>query len=363
MTQESPEAGDPELTRPVAGASGSDGSDAEATVAIGGDSPTVTGPTIAGWPGDQTDGDLPGELVWQSDPHPSFDNRRLRETRSPGYYASLGAAVVVVVGLVATLAVLTVTRPTRSVGGTAVPTQGLPEITPPSSAAPPSSPTASTTPALDQLAEHPLSTSSAVMGQSTCALPKFDPADEAQATFYDAAKACADAAWRDLLPAAGLPAADVAVVTVIGDPAQTACGGEVAPTDPATQCQGTVYLTPAYLRDDEGNDRYPGKYFGVFLREYAEAVQFGTGLTELYGEAAGAAGADKSDLERRLAQQATCLAGISSGAMAGLGAVDTNITNEIRDRLTTVDAPPDAAAWLTAGFESRQPATCNSWTN
>jgi len=323
------------------------------TTAVGGQDVTTTGPTVGGWPLDLPE---PGELIWQTDtprpPDPPLT------ARAPAYYLALGAAVVLVVGLIAALTVLTVVRPAREVAGTARPTQDVPEITPPSSASPPPA-TEPSQPAgpLTALAEHPLSTATARMADSTCALPKFDLADDAQATFFNATKTCADAAWRGTLEAAGLTGA-VKLVTVVGDTRQTPCG-EVTPTSPATQCEDTVYMTPAHLRDTEQNGRYPGRYVGVFLREYAKALQYATGLSPLVGEVT-TGSAD--DLDTRLAQQATCLAGITSGALAGRGAVDTNITNEIRARLTTVDAPPDAGSWLDKGFAARQPAACNTWT-
>ena len=143
------------------------------------------------------------------------------------------------------------------------------------------------------------------------------------------------------------------VVTVTA-PVRTGSCGEITPDSPSTQCDGTVYMTPAHLRDTEQNGRYPGRYFGVFLREYARALQFTTGLAELAANGDGA--------EERLAQQATCMAGIASGAMANRGAVDANITGEIGDRLSSVDAPPDAKAWLDKGFQSRTLDACNTWT-
>jgi predicted metalloprotease len=69
-----------------------------------------------------------------------------------------------------------------------------------------------------------------------------------------------------------------------------------------------------------------------------------------------------ADLDIRVERQATCLAGIAAGAMSGRGAVDANITNEIRDRLSRVDAPPDARSWLDKGFQQRMPAACNTWS-
>jgi hypothetical protein len=189
------------------------------------------------------------------------------------------------------------------------------------------------------------------MADATCALPRFDLADDRQAAFYAAAKTCADDAWRGVLDEAGLRAT-VEVVTVTG-PVRTRSCGEITPTSPATQCDGTVYMTPAYLRDTEQNGRYPGRYFGVFLREYARALQFTTGLSEL--------AADRDNAEPQLAQQATCMAGIASGAMANRGAVDANITDEVGDRLSTVDAPPDAKAMLDKGFQERTLKACNTW--
>ncbi|MFC4857546.1 hypothetical protein [Actinophytocola glycyrrhizae] len=308
------------------------------------ESPTTTGPTVASWPLDELLPPPPTDLVWRPDtPQPPPPPRR------PAYYLALGAAVALVVALVAAAAVATVMRPTREVAGTARPAQTVPDIT---GTAPPPQPTTTTNQPRPGPAGHPLSTSTARMADTTCALPRFDLADDRQAAFYAAARTCADDAWRGVLDEAGLDA-DVEVVTVTSA-VQTPSCGEVTPTSPSTQCDGTVYLTPAHLRDTERNGRYPGRYFGVFLREYARALQAETGLTEL------AAGVD--DAESRLAQQATCLAGVASGAMAGRGAVDANITDEIGDRLSSVDAPPDAKAMLDKGFQERTPNACNTWT-
>jgi hypothetical protein len=321
--------------------------DSETTVAVGIEDVTTTGPTVAGWPAGVPE--PVGDLVWRAEPPPPPT-----ATRSPAYYLALGAAVVVVVGLVAAAAILTVVRPTEVVAGSAQPTQGIPEITAPTTATTTQPPATRPTGPLAALAQHPFSTSATRMAPTTCALPRFDPADDKQAAFYLAAKKCADDAWRDVL---GELPGDVRLVTVTAV-AQTRSCGEIAPTSAAAQCDGTVYMTPAHLRDTEKNGRYPGRYLGVFLREYAEALQFTTGLSPLVGDVtAGSA----EDLDKRLAQQATCLAGVAAGAMSGLGAVDTNITGEIRARLSEVDAPADAEAWLDKGFSARQPVACNSW--
>lgn len=316
------------------------------TTAVVDESPTTTGPTVGSWPFDELLPAPPTDLVWRPDvPDPPPPPRR------PGYYVALGASVVLVVALIAAAALATVTRPTREVAGTAKPTQALPEITAPSTEAPPTS----SAPAKDPLAEvaaHPLSSSTARMADATCALPRFDLPDDRQAAFYTAAKTCADDAWRGVLAEAGLDGR-VEVVTVTS-PVRAGSCGEITPDSPSTQCDGTVYMTPARLRDTEQNGRYPGRYLGVFLREYARALQFTTGLSELAAEVDGA--------ETRLAQQATCLAGVASGAMANRGAVDANITGEISDRLSGVDAPPDAKALLDKGFEERTLAACNTWT-
>ena len=321
-----------------------DGPD-EATAAVIDESPTTTGPTVASWPLDELLPPPPTDLVWRPDtPEPPPPARR------PAYYVALGAAVVLVVALVAAAALATVVRPNRQVAGTAQPAQDIPEITPPSTEAPPT--TTTTAQQQDGPADHPLSTSTARMADTTCALPRFDLPDASQAAFYTAAKTCADDAWRGVLTEAGLEGR-VEVVTVTG-PVQTSSCGEITPDSPSTQCDGTVYMTPAHLRDTEENGRYPGRYFGVFLREYARALQFTTGLAELAADVDGAG--------ERLARQATCMAGIACGAMANRGAVDGNITGEISDRLSGVDAPPDAKAWLDKGFQARTLDACNTWT-
>ena len=317
------------------------GSPDEPTMAVVDESPTATGPTVASWPLDELLPPPPTDLVWRPDvPEPPPAVRR------PAYYVALGASVVLVVALVAAAALATVMRPTREVAGTARAAQAIPDIT---GSAPP--PTTTAVPPRAGPGEHPLSTSTARMADVTCDLPRFDLADDRQAAFYAAAKSCADSAWRGVLDEAGL-AATVEVVTVTA-PVQTGSCGEITPNRPSTQCDGTVYMTPAHLRDTEQNGRYPGRYLGVFLREYARALQFATGLSEL------AAGVD--DAEARLAQQATCMAGVASGAMAGRGAVDANITGEISDRLSSVDAPPDAKAMLDKGFQERTLNACNTW--
>ncbi|MFL6144505.1 MAG: hypothetical protein ACJ72N_21910 [Labedaea sp.] len=292
-----------------------------------------------------------------------------REIAGPGYYVSVGTAILLSVAVVATVVLLAVRHPAQHVAGTARPVNTF--LPPPATSTPtgrsqPASspaPTSRSTPPTDsrqQLATHPLSTSDAEMQTIVCSLTRFDPSDDRQASFFQQAKVCADAAWDEALAAAGMPALPIQLVTVHGEPANTPCG-PVKPADHPTQCRATVYMTPAYLRDVEHNDRFPGRYFGVFLRTYASAVQEATGLTALHAAAKGLPGASAADLDTRLAQQATCLAGAASGAMAGQGAVDTNITNEIRQRLSTVDAPADAAAWLAKGFASRSFAACNSW--
>jgi len=291
-------------------------------------------------------------VVFPEDAGPPPRSRR-------GYYVSLTAAVLLVLGLVGGLVYLTLQRPVTPVAGdaTGVP---VPQLPPPSESGPPPS---TTEPPqgnpLAALREHPLSTATATMAPVTCPLPRFDTSDATQANFYEAAKVCADDGFNSLLQAAGLDAAQIRLVTVQDGPVNTPCGS-VAPDAPSRQCKGTVYMTPARLRDVEGLGLFPGKYFGVFLRTYASAVQYATGVTGLFDKANAAPDAAE-DLSARLAQQATCLAGIASGAMAGKGAVDGNITNEIRERLTSTDDPPAAASWLTKGFDSRQPARCNTW--
>jgi predicted metalloprotease len=323
-------------------------------VTLANEEPTTTGPTVGGWPLDQFEAPPLGELVWQPDsasvaPPPGAGRR-------PAYYVLLGAAVVLVVGLVAFAALVTVRKPTQAVAGTG--SAAIPVVTS-SSQAPTSSGTSSAAPPVNpyaELARHPLSTETTRKPDVTCVLPRFDLPDDRQAAFFQAAKVCADDAWRPVLAAAGLDDVQVRLVTVTGA-VQTQSCGELAPTSPPTSCDGTVYMTPAYLRDTEQLGRYPGKYFGVFLREYARAVQFGAGLEQL----ASAVPDGSADIDTRLDQQATCLAGMTSGAMAGRGDVDDNITGEIRQRLSSVDAPPDAESLLDKGFQQRAPAACNTW--
>lgn len=350
--------GDPERTTEVPGAA------KEETVFVGGDTPTTTGPTVGAWPYDEsaqeTERDLPGDLIWQSTPLPTYEPPR--ETRPIGYYLSLAVAVLVVIAAVGALTVLTLNRPTRAVAGSptatgpAVPTAD-PTTTEQSSEPPPPSTEPS---ALDELAENDLSTNDQAVAPHACSLPTFRPPDADQEAFYLAAEVCVDAVWNSLYPDIGAEDTGIVVTSVIGEPDETTCGA-VAPTDPSTNCGTTVYMTPAHLRDAEGNDRYPGRYLGVLLREYAEAVQDSRGILDAYKEAKEDPEASEAELDQRLNAQATCLAGVTAGALADQGSVDANIVSEIRARLTTVDAPRDADSWYDKGFQSRTPSSCNTW--
>jgi len=346
---------DPDRTAPAS----------EETAFVGGETPTTTGPTVGAWPYDEseqaTERELPSDLVWHATPLPVAEQPP-QEMRPLGYYLSLVAAVLVVIAVVGAVTVLTLNRPTRAVAGEpaaagpAIPTPD-PTTTEQSSEPPPPSTQPS---ALDELAENDLSTLDRAMAPYACSLPTFRPPDTDQEAFYMAAEMCLDAAWDTLYPDIGADETGITVVAVIGQPQPTICG-DIAPTDPATTCGGVVYMTPAHLRDSEGNDRYPGRYLGVLLREYAEAVQDHHGIRDAYDEAKEDPEASEAELSQRLNAQATCLAGVTAGAMANQGSVDANIASEIRARLTSVDAPRDAGSWYDMGFQSRTPARCNTW--
>jgi hypothetical protein len=356
VTQDSPRADDPERTQSTEVDGPTVWADPADQPAVSSESPAGT--PVASWSLDDIMREVPDGPEIRREPRVVFPEPAPEPKRRGGYYASLLVAVLVVAGLVGGLVLLSLNRPVAKVSGEAT---GLPipELPSPTQPGPPPSTVPPEGDPLAALAEHPLSTATATMTTMSCALPRFDTADESQASFYEAAKICADDAFGDLLRAAGLPAAGVPVVSVQDGPRNTPCGA-IQPDAPPAQCEGTVYMTPQRLRDVEGLGLFPGKYFGVFLRTYASAVQYTTGLTELYERAKDSPDAP-GNLANRLAQQATCLAGVASSAMSGKGAVDDNITNEIRERLTTTDAPPAAGTWLAKGFQSRQPASCNTW--
>ncbi|HET9141990.1 hypothetical protein [Actinophytocola sp.] len=320
---------------------------------------------------------------WLFEPYSTSGAQRIRETPRPGFLVAGSAILLLVGGLVAVVAFFAMKGPVEAIAGSAragvavldpvttntsetpatsgpVTTSGAPAVTPSDDPSPTANPGESAGGLLALLAAHPLSSSPMTMPNTACALHRFDPADDRQLAFFQEAKVCADAAWAAVLDAAGIPAPGIDLVVVQGAPVATPCG-PVNPTDPATQCRSTVYMTPAHLRDVEGNGRYPGRYFGVFLRTYAKAVQEVTGLAILHATARSQPDARIADLDTRLAQQATCLAGVAAGAMSGQGAVDANITKEIHDRLSDVDAPADASAWLDKGYQTRSLAACNSW--
>ncbi|HEU5472751.1 MAG TPA: hypothetical protein VFV67_19060 [Actinophytocola sp.] len=317
---------------------------------------------------------------WLYEPYGSTATRVIPETPRPGFLVSGSAILLLIGGLLAVIAFFAIKGPVDVVAGAARPGAALLPATGGNSSSQPA-PTTTTAPTTDVpaitptddpspapaspgglmavLAAHPLSSAKVTTADVTCTLSRFDPADDRQAVFFQEAKACADAAWAALLDAAGIPAPGIELV-IVSAPLTTPCG-PLGPADPATSCQATVYMTPAHLRDVESNGRYPGRYFGVFLRAYAGAMQHVTGLTIVYATARNQPDAPVDELDTRLSQQATCLAGVLAAGMAGRGAVDGNITNEIRERLSTIDSPDGAADWLDQGFQTRSLSSCNSW--
>src|SRR5436190_17897240 len=127
-----------------------------------------------------------------------------REIAGPGHYLSVGTAILLSIAVVGAVVLLAVRHPLQHVPGTARPVNSFqppPATSTPTSRSQPASspaPTTRSTPPTDSrrhLASHPLSTSDATMQTIVCSLTRFDPSDDRQATFFQQAKTCADAAW------------------------------------------------------------------------------------------------------------------------------------------------------------------------
>ena len=115
----------------------------------------------------------PDELIWQAG-HPSW----CRLPASPAYYISLGAAVVIVVGLLAFAAIVTVKRPQQAVAGSRFRGGSFDHHHFEPGATADHHVDSGRAGTVAELAAHPLSSATVRMPNATCALPRFDPADD-----------------------------------------------------------------------------------------------------------------------------------------------------------------------------------------
>jgi predicted metalloprotease len=191
--------------------------------------------------------------------------------------------------------------------------------------------------------------------------------------YYKAIKACLDHAWPRQVAASGGRFRSPGLV-VWGGSVNTPCGGGVGRSFycPTTH---TIYMeSPSTISFYKQNPTF-GRMVGSFTmaHEYAHSVQWMTGLGEAYTKLRyddSAAGA--LQLSRRLELQASCLGNVFLGANRNsYGITGYAYQMWLYDVNNSGDRPPyprdhgsttNHGAWSRAAFQSRNPASCNTWS-
>lgn len=191
--------------------------------------------------------------------------------------------------------------------------------------------------------------------------------------YFKAIKTCLDRAWPKQVAASGGRYRSPGLI-VWGGSVTTPCGSGVGRSFycPTTH---TIYMeSPSIVTFYKQNPTF-GRMVGTFTmaHEYAHAVQWMTGLGVAYEKLrydASAAGA--LQLSRRLELQASCLGNVFLGANRGsYGITGYAYQMWLYDVNNSGDRPPyprdhgsttNHGAWSRAAFQSRNPASCNTWS-
>jgi hypothetical protein len=213
-----------------------------------------------------------------------------------------------------------------------------------------------------------------VMRTVNCRQAKTGLGNGAQSlAYFKAIKTCLDRAWPKQVAASGGRYRSPGLV-VWGGSVTTPCGSGVGRSFycPTTH---TIYMeSPSIISFYKQNPTF-GRMVGTFTmaHEYAHAVQWMTGLGVAYEKLrydASAAGA--LQLSRRLELQASCLGNVFLGAnRSSYGITGYAYQMWLYDVNNSGDRPPyprdhgsttNHGAWSRAAFQSRSPASCNTWS-
>ncbi|MUL66231.1 hypothetical protein BOO86_17300 [Mycobacterium sp. CBMA 234] len=216
-----------------------------------------------------------------------------------------------------------------------------------------------------------------------CSPPGW-PSDTASArAFFDAALACLDTGWRQLVEAAGQEFQPTTVLVPSGTVVQSPCGTEsVGPThNPAFYCgsNATIYMP---LEGMPGG-RFGSKaviYLSMVAHEYGHHVQALVGALDEEGRQANTAGFDSAaglELSRRLELQAQCFSGMFIGSIANVNGrtggrfgqqdIDIAYDDALRgdwepDRFPRDHGTPQhGQGWWLTGDTTNRVSRCNTW--
>ena len=172
-----------------------------------------------------------------------------------------------------------------------------------------------------------------------------------------------------------------AIVNVFEDTVQTGCGAATSAVGPF-YCprDEQVYLDLDFFRDLAGRFRAPGDFAQAYViaHEIGHHVQNITGITRQVAQEG-----DANELSVRTELQADCLAGVwghstyerglletgdlqeglDAAAAVGDDRIQAETTGQIRPETWTHGSSQQRSDWFLRGFESGDPASCDTFSN
>ncbi|WP_446680362.1 neutral zinc metallopeptidase [Amycolatopsis jiangsuensis] len=304
---------------------------------------------------------------------------------------SLGAVVVLVLGVVAIVSLNSSGQETSNAGYRNAPAPAptsayeLPPNNgsstsssdqPTSTEQSPTSSTGSEPHKVLELADHPiLQDPDAGLQNQVCDLPAWQSTQAGAEAFFTAASKCLDAAWGPFLESYDLPFTPPALHFPTGPSFDTECGTiQVGIATAAYYCENNLYVPFKGLQTDQyGNN--PGVYLALFAHEYGHHVQEVAGIMDAAWQKIYAAGQDSAaglEMSRRKELQAQCFSGMFLGAHVDQGGtVSREMYNKAwSDQETRGDNTSHShdhgtnahyAQWWRAGAKDNRIADCNTF--
>lgn len=212
---------------------------------------------------------------------------------------------------------------------------------------------------------------------TACKLAKWATNPDAAAAFFESARKCLDAPWKEAMAYANLPFRVPTVKYPSGTNWSSPCGGVSKGQVAAFYCSQneTLYMPFEGLQTKEHGNK-PGVYLALFAHEYGHHVQALSGMTDVYWDKRYEAGTDSAaglELSRRFELQAQCFSGMYLGSTVDRGG-DVN-QPMYRDAWQTQNrgdhggGPRDhgsdahAVSWWQQGALKNRSAQCNTWAS
>lgn len=212
------------------------------------------------------------------------------------------------------------------------------------------------------------------------------PEDDEQAAFVSVVLADTEETWNRILPAAGGPEYREPALVLFSDAVDSGCGfGRAAMGPFYCPLDGKVYLDLGFFRELDERFGAPGDFARAYVvaHEVGHHVQNLLGLSdEVHRRRQSLSQSEGNDLSVRLELQADCFAGVwahqaeserdlleagdlEEGLAAAAAIGDDRIQRETQGRVSpeswTHGSSEQRVSWFRTGFETGDPARCDTF--